>query len=98
MGQQTTIEAMAGYEKLLEATIQHLEELKGRGGRFVLGRPERVSASAASKIQRPAFATQKPASAKQFSELKESKPEPAKTTAGPALSFQTAGRPLPMGL
>src|SRR5438445_12709015 len=56
-----TMDLMTGYEELLEATIQHLEELKGRGVRFVSASPEALSALANSKVQRVGFTTQKPA-------------------------------------
>jgi len=42
----------AGYDELLEATIQHLEELKGRGVRFVSASPDTLSALATSKAPR----------------------------------------------
>jgi DNA polymerase len=55
-----TIESMAaGYDELLEATIQHLEELRGRGVRFVSVSPETLSALARSKVQKLGFAPQK---------------------------------------
>ena len=49
----------AGYDELLEATIQHLEELKCRGVRFVSASPEILSALANSKVQRSGFTSQK---------------------------------------
>ena len=48
-----------GYDELLEATIQHLEELKGRGVRFVSASPDVVSALATSKVQRTGFTAQR---------------------------------------
>jgi DNA polymerase len=61
----------AGYEELLEATIQHLQELKGRGVRFVSASPETLSALAAAKVQRPGFAAQKPGGGSQKSKARE---------------------------
>jgi DNA polymerase len=49
----------AGYDELLEATIQHLEELKGRGVRFVSASPDTLSALATSKAPRTGFTAQK---------------------------------------
>jgi len=50
----------AGYAELLEATIQHLEELKGRGVRFVLVSPEILSGLANANARKPGFAGPKP--------------------------------------
>jgi uracil-DNA glycosylase len=75
-----TIELMvAGYDELLEATVQHLQELKGRGVRFVSVSPQTLSALAASKLQRPGFSSPKPTSGVQKSQVSESKSEVAKT-------------------
>jgi len=68
----------AGYEELLEATIQHLDELKGRGVRFVSVSPEALSALANPKFQKFGFASQKLESAKP--ELKKPMPEASKPT------------------
>lgn len=74
-----TIELMvAGYDELLEATIQHLQELKGRGVRFVSVSPQTLSALAASKVQRPGFSGQKPAGGVQKPQVRGPKPEFAK--------------------
>lgn len=78
---------MAGYEELLEATIQHLQELKGRGVRFVSVSPESLSALVQSKAQGAGFATVRSASMRQISEAKESRPTSVKTatkTAAPS--------------
>jgi uracil-DNA glycosylase family 4 len=61
---------MTGYEELLEATIQHLEELKGRGVRFVSVSPETLSTLASSKVQKLGFATHKHETKSQTSEIK----------------------------
>lgn len=66
---------VSGFDELLEATIQHLQELKGRGVRFVSVSPQTVSALAASKVQRPGFSGRKPTSGVQKSQVSESKPE-----------------------
>jgi uracil-DNA glycosylase family 4 len=65
----------AGYDELLEATIQHLQELKGRGVRFISVSPQTVSALASSKVQRPGFSGQKPAGAVQEAQVGERKPQ-----------------------
>jgi uracil-DNA glycosylase len=55
-----TIRLMAvGYDELLEATIQHLQELKGRGVRFVSASPGTLSALATSKVQGTGFTARK---------------------------------------
>jgi uracil-DNA glycosylase len=84
----------AGYEELLEATIQHLQELKGRGVRFVPVSPETLSALAPSKVQRAGFATERPASKRQISEVQESAPRPLKTAINTAPPSQAAERPI----
>lgn len=84
----------AGYEELLEATIQHLEELKGRGVRFVSVSPENISALAADKAQRAGIAAQKPAAARQFLEVKESRPKPIETASKLASPSARSGQPL----
>jgi uracil-DNA glycosylase family 4 len=66
----------AGYVELLEATIQHLEELKGRGVRFVSASPDALSALATSKVQRTGFTPQK-------LEIKPPKPEVTKAATKP---------------
>lgn len=72
---------MTGYDDLLAATIQHLEELKGRGARFVSVSPETLSALANSKIRRAGFTPQKPVGPKP--ELKELKPQNREATTKP---------------
>ena len=72
---------MTGYEELLEATIQHLQELKGRGVRFVSVAPETLSALANSEVQRLGFTTQK---AETKSQQQEVAPKPV--AAAPAVS------------
>jgi uracil-DNA glycosylase family 4 len=66
----------AGYDELLEATIQHLEELKGRGVRFVSASPDTLFALANSKTQRLGFTAPK-------HEVKSSNPEIAKPATKP---------------
>jgi DNA polymerase len=83
----------AGYEELLEATIQHLEELKARGVRFVSVSPERLSALASAKVKRPGFAAHKQPTAVHTLEVKEPKPEPGKAPQRSA-AIQTAEQPL----
>jgi len=65
---------MTGYEELLEATIQHLEELKGRGVRFVSVSTETLSTLASSKVQKLGFTTQKHETKSQKSEVKSESP------------------------
>lgn len=79
----------AGYEELLEATIQHLEELKRRGVRFVSVSAETVSALAAFKVQRPGLTTSRPATARRFSDAKVSRPEPVKAMPEPTPQVDT---------
>jgi len=69
----------AGYDELLEATIQHLEELKGRGVRFVPVSPETLSALATSRVQNLGFAPQK-------HETKVQKPEVGNKAAKPFIA------------
>ena len=64
----------AGYDELLQATIQHLEELKGRGVRFVSASPGTLSALATSKGQRTGFTAQKHETKNQKSEVNYRKP------------------------
>src|ERR1051326_5562611 len=49
-----------GYEELLEATIQHLEELKGRGVRFVSASPGTLTQLARPRTPKSEFAARKP--------------------------------------
>jgi len=65
----------AGYDELLEATIQHLEELKGRGVRFVSASPDILSALANSEVQRLGFTSQKHETKTQKPDITGSKPE-----------------------
>jgi DNA polymerase len=62
----------AGYEELLEATIQHLEELKGRGVRFISVSPETLGSLAKARSQSSAFPARKP-------EVREQRTEPPKS-------------------
>jgi DNA polymerase len=66
----------AGYDELLEATIQHLQELKGRGVRFVSASPDTLSALATSKARTTGFTAPKP-------EIKLPKPEITKPATKP---------------
>jgi DNA polymerase len=61
----------AGYEELLEATIQHLEELKGRGVRFVSASPEALAGLAKARSKKTGFVARTP-------EVREHRPEPFK--------------------
>jgi DNA polymerase len=72
---------MTGHAELLEATIQHLQELKGRGVRFVSVSPETLSALANSKVQRFGFTPQKSAGPK--TEVNGPKTETGKATTKP---------------
>jgi DNA polymerase len=65
---------MTGYEQLLEATIQHLEELKGRGVRFVSVSTETLTTLASSKVQKLGFTTQKHETKSQEFEVKSEAP------------------------
>jgi uracil-DNA glycosylase len=87
---------MTGYDQLLEATIQHLEELKGRGVRFVSVSPASLSALANSKVQRLGFTGQKPAAAKP--QVKGPKPEIGKAVEKSTASALTAEQPLALDL
>jgi len=87
---------MTGYEELLEATIQHLEELKGRGVRFVSVAPETLSALANSKVRRLGFSAQKPAGAKP--EIKGPKPEIGKAATKSIALAPPAEQPLALDL
>jgi uracil-DNA glycosylase family 4 len=87
---------MIGYEELLEATIQHLEELKGRGVRFVSVSPETLSALANSKVRISGFTGQKPAGAKP--EVKVPKPEIGKAATKSIATAPTAEQPLALDL
>lgn len=91
-----TMGLMTGYEELLEATIQHLEELKGRGVRFVSVAPETLSGLANSKVRRLGFTPQKPADAKP--EVKWPKPEIGKAAAKSVASVPAAEQPLALDL
>jgi DNA polymerase len=82
----------AGYDELLEATIQHLEELKGRGVRFVSASPGTLSALTTSKVQRTGFTAQKPETKSPMPELKFQKPEISNK---PATKFITAAPSVP---
>jgi uracil-DNA glycosylase family 4 len=84
----------AGYDELLEATIQHLEELKGRGVRFVSASPDTLSALATSKVQKPGFSAQKQEIKPQRPELKFPKPEVTKAATKPI----TAASAVPQSL
>lgn len=88
----------AVYDELLEATIQHLEELKRRGVHFVSVSPETLSAVANSKVRRMGLTGQKALAARP--ERKDSKPEmgqavtkaiPPSAAAGQPLSFDLPG-------
>ncbi len=84
----------AGYDELLEATIQHLEELKGRGVRFVSASPDTLSALATSKVQKPGFSAQKQEIKPQRPEVKFPKPEVTKAATKPI----TAASAVPQSL
>jgi uracil-DNA glycosylase len=87
---------MTGYDELLEATIQHLEELKGRGVRFVSVAPETLLALANSKVRILGFTGQKPAGAKP--EVKVPKPEIGKAVAKSTALAPPAEQPLALDL
>jgi DNA polymerase len=70
----------AGYDELLAATIQHLEELKGRGVRFVSVSPETLSALATSRVRNLGFAPQK----------SDQKPEVGNQAAKPVFAIPSA--------
>jgi DNA polymerase len=82
------MDLMTGYEELLEATIQHLEELRRRGVRFVSLAPQTLSALANSKVQTLGF-TQKSVKP----DIKEAKPELGRATTKSSVSTQTAEQP-----
>jgi DNA polymerase len=91
------MDLMTGYDDLLDATIQHLQELKARGVRFVSVSPETVSALANSKVRRIGFTPQKSAGLKQ--EVKEPpKPEAGKAATKPTASVPGAEQSLTLAL
>jgi uracil-DNA glycosylase family 4 len=85
---------MTGYDELLEATIQHLEELKGRGMRFISASPEALSALANSKVQKLGFTAQNPAAAKE----EPKSPEIGKASTKSTATTPTAVQPLALDL
>jgi DNA polymerase len=90
---------MTGYDELLEATIQHLEELKGRGVRFVSVAPETLSVLANSKVRRLGFTTQKPETKSQKSEVKGQKPQVTnKVAPKPIAAASPVSQPLALEL
>jgi uracil-DNA glycosylase family 4 len=90
---------MTGYEELLEATIRHLEELKGRGVRFVSVSPETLSTLAMSKVQKLGFTTQKHETKSQKSEVKSEALEVSNRTAPkPAAATSPVLQPLAVEL
>jgi DNA polymerase len=89
---------MTGYEELLEATIQHLEELKGRGVRFVSVAPDTLSALANSKVQKLGFATQGPETKSQKPEIKGQYPEDSKVAPKPVTAAAPISQPLALQL
>ena len=90
------MDLMTGYDELLEATIQHLEELKGRGVRFVSVAPETLSALGNPKVRRMGFSGDKPAGIKP--PVKEPKPEFGKTPTISTPSAPTTEQPLAFDL
>jgi len=82
------MDLMTGHDELLQATIQHLEELKGRGVRFISVSPETLSALANSKVRRFGFTPQKSAGPKQ--EFKGPKLETSKAATKPMASVPGA--------
>src|SRR5262249_53869604 len=87
---------MTGYEELLEATIQHLEELKGRGVRFVSIAPETLSALANSKVRKLGFTSQKPIGEKP--QVKRANPEIGKVATKSTAAALTAGQSLALDI
>jgi len=88
-----TIQLMAGYDELLDATIQHLQEMKGRGVRFVSVSMETLSALARPKAQKFGFINQKPAVG---SEKKD--PQPEVRQAAPKIIVPADSTEQPLGL
>jgi uracil-DNA glycosylase len=82
---------MSVYDELLEATIQHLEELKGRGVRFVSVAPESLSALAASKVQRSGFSNQRHETRSQNTEVKLEKTESSNKVASKPVAAASSG-------
>jgi DNA polymerase len=85
------------YHQLLDATIRHLQELKGRGVRFVSVSPESLSALgrrrahlAAKPAARPPEPVRRPAA--------QLPPKPAPVEAGPAPAKVRAETPLALAL
>jgi DNA polymerase len=83
------MDLMTGHDELLQATIQHLEELKGRGVRFISVSPETLSALAKSKVRRFGFTPQKSA---------DPKPETSKAATKPMASVPGAEQSLILDL
>jgi DNA polymerase len=89
---------MTGYEELLEATIQHHQELKGRGVRFVSVAPETLSALANSKLQRLGFMAQKAETKSQRPDVKGQHPEAIKKVAPKPVAAPVVSQPLALQL
>src|SRR6266850_3310741 len=86
---------MTGYEQLLEATIQHLEELKGRGVRFVSVSTETLSTLTSSKVQKLGFTIHKHEAKSQKSEVKSEALEVSnRTSHKPAAAISPVLQPL----
>jgi len=87
---------MTGHDELLQATIQHLEELKGRGVRFISVSTETLAALAKSKVRRFGFTPQKSAGPKL--EFKGPKLETGKAATKPIASVPGAEQSLTFDL
>jgi DNA polymerase len=90
---------MSGYDELLEATIQHLEELKGRGVRFVSVAPETLSTLADSKVRRSTFSKKGHETRSQKTEVKVQKAEiSSKVAPKPVAAAPSVSEPLALEL
>ncbi|HKI69339.1 MAG TPA: uracil-DNA glycosylase, partial [Verrucomicrobiae bacterium] len=87
---------MSAYEQLLEATIQHLEELKQQGARFVMVAPDRLAALAkpVSRHHAPQAHVVSPATT-QKSEIKNQKSEISQSAAEQPALMSLSGDPAP---
>ncbi len=69
----------AGYEELLEAAIQHLEDLKGRGVCFVSASPQALTELARARSPKTGFTARKPEAGGQTPQIKPLSPETRRT-------------------
>jgi uracil-DNA glycosylase len=83
------------YHQLLDATIQHLQDLKGRGVRFISVAPEALSGLTTTGVERNHFASARPVPSKSAaaSSRAESRSAEPTQTAAPSVSLQSLALP-----